>query len=131
MRTDERPKIPMRSRLSVGLPFLGVLIFLIIGAISWIDVASGQGYPLRAVAFTAALAACIWLARRNRRATIVMSLRVLLLLGVLGVIGHPSITVVTFLGVVALVYFLVECFWPTLPGPPAHDIEAVSGEEPN
>jgi hypothetical protein len=121
----------MRSRRSVGLPFLGALVFLIISAISWIDVASGQGHPWRALAFTAALAACIWLARRNRRATVVMSLRVLLLLGVLGAIGHPSVAMVAFLGVVALLYFLVERLWPKHSNLSVPDFEALGQDKPN
>lgn len=128
---DQGPKAPARAYVSVGLPFLGVLVSLIMSAIEWDFVAEGQGHLWQALAWTAALAASIWLARQNRRAAVVMAFRVFLVLGVIGAIGHPSVAVFVALGIVAVVYFLVERLWPKQTDPPVLDFEALSRNKPN
>ena len=126
MKSEERPKLPLRTRLSIGLPFLGVLIFLAVGSISWLDVAAGQGNLWWALAFTAGLVPCIWAAGKNRRVALIMSLRVIFLLGALGAIEHQSVAVVVFLGVVAAAYFLIKRFWRLQPGPPLGNPESLT-----
>lgn len=126
LASEEDPKIPARAYVSVGMPFLGVLISLIVSAIQWEFVAEGQGHLWQALAWTAALAASIWLARQNRRVAVVMALRVFLVLGVIGAIGHPSIAVFVALGVAATVYFLIGRLWPKDTDPPVLDFEALS-----
>jgi hypothetical protein len=124
-------KSPPRTKLSHGLPVVGVLVSLVMSAIEWEFVAEGQGHLWQALAWTAALAASIWLARQNRRAAVVMALRVFLVLGVIGAIGHPSVTLVVALGVVAIVYFLIERLWPNNPEPPVLDFETLSRNKPD
>lgn len=128
---DQGPKTPARTYLSTGLPFLGVLVSLIMSAIEWEFVAEGQGHLWQALAWTAALAASVWLARQNRRAVVVMAFRVFLVLGVIGAIGHPSVTVFIALGVVAVAYFLLERLWPKQNDPPVLDFEALSRNKPD
>jgi Ca2+/Na+ antiporter len=128
---NQLPKVPARAYISTALPFLGVLVSLVMSAIEWEFVAEGQGHLWQALAWTAALAASIWLARKNRRAAVVMALRVFLVLGVIGAIGHPSVTLVVALGVVAVVYFLIERLWPKRSDPPILDFESLSRNKPN
>ena len=125
------PKTPTRAYVSIGLPFLGVLISLIMSAIEWDFVAEGKGHLWQALAWTAALAASIWLARQNRRAALVMAFRVFLFLGVIGAIGHPSVAVFVALGIVAVGYFLVERIWPKHSDPAVLDFEALSRNKPD
>lgn len=128
---DPAPKPPARAYVSIGLPFLGVLISLIMSAIEWDFVAGGQGHLWQALAWTAALAASIWLARKNRRAALVMAFRVFLFLGVIGAVGHPSVAVFVALGTAAVVYFLVERIWPKHSDPAVLDFEALSRNRPD
>jgi hypothetical protein len=128
---EERATVPARVYFSVGLPFLGVLVSLIMSAIEWDFVAEGQGHVWQALAWTAALAASIWLARQNRRAAVVMAFRVFLVLGVIGALGHPSAAVFVALGLVAVVYFLIERLWPKPSNPAVLDFEALSRKKPN
>ena len=126
---DEHPKVPVRVYFSVGLPFLGVLVSLVMGAIEWNFVAEGQGHLWQALAWTAALAACIWLAGKNRRVVVVMAFRVFLVLGVIGAIGHPTPVALVAVGVVAVAYFLIERLWPKHSDPAVLDFEALSQDK--
>lgn len=123
---SQHPKVPVRTYFSVGLPFLGVLASLIMGAIEWNFVAEGQGHLWQALAWTAALAASIWLAGKNRRVVVEMAFRVFLVLGVIGAIGHPTPAALVAVGVVAVAYFLIERLWPKQKDPPVLDFEALS-----
>ena len=127
----QHPKVPVRVYFSVGLPFLGVLASLIMAAVEWNFVAEGQGHLWQALAWTAALAACIWLAGKNRRVVIVLAFRVFLLLGVIGAIGHPTPAALVAVGVVAVAYFLIERLWPKQSDPAVLDLEALSQNKPD
>jgi hypothetical protein len=128
---DQHPKVPVRAYFSAGLPFLGVLASLIMSAIEWEFVADGQGHLWQALTWTAALAACIWLAGKNRRVAVVMAFRVFLVLGVIGAIGHPTPAALVAVGVVAIAYFLIERLWPKPSGPPVLDFETLSRNKPD
>ena len=125
----QHPKVPVRAYFSVGLPFLGVLASLIMAAVEWNFVAEGQGHLWQALAWTAALAACIWLAGKNRRVVIVLAFRVFLLLGVIGAIGHPTPAALVAVGVVAVAYFLLERLWPKQSDPAVLDLEALGQDK--
>jgi len=128
---DQHPKVPVRAYFSVGLPFLGVLASLVMSAIEWNFVAEGQGHLWQALAWTAALAASIWLAGKNRRVAVVMAFRVFLVLGVIGAIGHPTPAALVAVGVVAVAYFLIERLWPKQADLPVLDFEALSHNKPD
>ncbi len=101
--------------LREGLPVAGLLVCLIGSAIEWEFVVKGQGRVIVALLWTAGVVSLIWLARRDRRATVVTALRAFLGLLVIGAIAQQNLPALAAVGVTAVVLFLVEKLWKPAP----------------
>ncbi len=97
--------------LKEGLPVVGLLVCLIGSAIEWESVAKGQGRLIVALLWTGGVALVIWLARRNRRATVVTALRAFLGLLVIGAIAQQSLAAVVAAAVVGGALLLLQKLW--------------------
>lgn len=124
--------VPARVHLNEGLPTVALLVCLIASAIEWEFVYKGNGHWLVALAWTAGVAGSIWLARRNRRMTVVVALRALVGLLVIGAIAQASLPALFAAATAAVVLFLLEKLWKRVPptltelgkleAPPEHDL---------
>lgn len=112
---SEAPRKPISTTLAEGLPAAGLLVCLVASVVEWSLWADGKAHLAVALLWTAGVPAMIALARRNRRATVIVALRAFLALGVIGAIGRPGVRALVAVGVIAVVLFLVEKLWKKEP----------------
>lgn len=93
------------------LPVLGLLVTLVGCAIEWEAVADGSGRLWVGLLWSAAASIMIFLAGKARRTVIVISLRIVLILLVIGLINQRKLPVFIAIGITAGTLLCVETFW--------------------
>lgn len=107
----EIPRRPVSVPLREGLPMVGLLVCLICSGFEWESVGRGEGHWLLAVLCSAGVPGTIWLAKRNRRATVVNALRALLGLLSIGALAQPRVAALVAVGITGLALTIVEMLW--------------------
>jgi hypothetical protein len=108
----ETPREPISRQLAEGLPVVGMIVCLIGSAIDWDLIYEGQGRRPFGLLWIAGVAAMILLARRNRRRTVVFSLRAFVVLLAIGAIAQQSLPAFVAAILVACLLFSLEKLWP-------------------
>lgn len=90
---------------------VGLLIAMIGAVLEWVFVIEKEGHLWLALLWTAGCGLMIFLAKNDRRDTVLLALRLLVLLALLGAIGHPSVTAGIVVVGIGIALLLTQKLW--------------------
>lgn len=101
----------------VALATFSLILCLIASMVEWEAWGKSNAHLWAPLLWTVGAATVIVLARPNRRVTVIISLRTVVVLGVIGAISHPSLVVLVVVGALTATWIALERFWEKPPDP--------------